>query len=346
MLNTIEIENLRGIQKGKVEGLAPLSILVGSNNSGKSTVLEALYLAASHGHANGWVEMMKRRGWLGLASLGDFFYGGTKACSVKTVFGDGLPGMFTLSFTRYFNKDLMPIGDSAELTRQRTQLDTADEIGSAKHRSTLLIDEEGKRTLPLTTKGAFLEPQKLRRFLDLGTLKVEGTLEDCFDSVQKCGIDARDRAIALCRILQKGLMDLQISKSGDRYVLYILFAKGAVPIYLAGDGMKRLFHIACVLASAAGGLVLIEEPESYLHPRAMEELLKLLWASVSQGTQIVLSTHNLEFLKGVLEPGEGRDLSKAAVFLTKLEDGQFSALNIPGPRAAERLIEIGEDLRR
>ena len=47
MIESIEIENLRGIAHGKLEGLTRLTILVGPNGSGKSTILDALLLAAS-----------------------------------------------------------------------------------------------------------------------------------------------------------------------------------------------------------------------------------------------------------------------------------------------------------
>jgi recombinational DNA repair ATPase RecF len=47
MIRSVEFENLRGVRAGKVEGLSELSILVGPNNCGKTTTLEALLLAAS-----------------------------------------------------------------------------------------------------------------------------------------------------------------------------------------------------------------------------------------------------------------------------------------------------------
>jgi predicted ATPase len=47
MIRSVEITNLRGIQSGKLENLTPLTILVGPNSSGKSTVLDALLIAAS-----------------------------------------------------------------------------------------------------------------------------------------------------------------------------------------------------------------------------------------------------------------------------------------------------------
>ncbi len=46
----LRIENLRGIRDGTLDGLTDVNILVGRNNSGKSTVLDALTLAAAHSH--------------------------------------------------------------------------------------------------------------------------------------------------------------------------------------------------------------------------------------------------------------------------------------------------------
>ena len=44
MLSSLEIKNFKGIREGKISGLAQVNVLVGRNNSGKSTVLDALLL--------------------------------------------------------------------------------------------------------------------------------------------------------------------------------------------------------------------------------------------------------------------------------------------------------------
>ena len=41
---TLEIENFRGIKKLEVKDLNSINIFVGKNNSGKSSILEALFL--------------------------------------------------------------------------------------------------------------------------------------------------------------------------------------------------------------------------------------------------------------------------------------------------------------
>ena len=44
MITNLRLKNFRGIKEGELE-LAPLTILLGGNNSAKSTILEALFLA-------------------------------------------------------------------------------------------------------------------------------------------------------------------------------------------------------------------------------------------------------------------------------------------------------------
>lgn len=51
MIESIQIRDFRGIQQGQIKGLRQLNLLVGPNNSGKSTLMEALYLAGTVGRS-------------------------------------------------------------------------------------------------------------------------------------------------------------------------------------------------------------------------------------------------------------------------------------------------------
>jgi len=47
IVRRIEIENFRGIRKASIDGFNQLTILIGKNGTGKSSILEALYLVSS-----------------------------------------------------------------------------------------------------------------------------------------------------------------------------------------------------------------------------------------------------------------------------------------------------------
>ena len=57
MIKRVGLENFRGVRKGELE-LAPLTILLGANNSGKTTVLEALLLAHGPAHRQPYPDVI------------------------------------------------------------------------------------------------------------------------------------------------------------------------------------------------------------------------------------------------------------------------------------------------
>jgi hypothetical protein len=184
------------------------------------------------------------------------------------------------------------------------------------------------------------------RFVGVDTLRRPTDYEELFSKAIGVGKPVEDALVALCAALRPATKSLRILKKDDAFILHTVDEDGAIPLYLAGDGLRRLFRIACHLAEARDGVVLIEEPECFQHPKAMDDFTRLLWAAVGQGTQVVFSTHSLELLANVFAAEEGRDLSKACILRTRLDDGKLHTGIIDGAEARERLHDVGEDLRR
>src|SRR5436853_7260436 len=59
-IDEFTISRFRGIRDLKLEGLGQINLLVGENNSGKTSVLEALFL---------FCDSLNRRKWLDIASM-------------------------------------------------------------------------------------------------------------------------------------------------------------------------------------------------------------------------------------------------------------------------------------
>jgi hypothetical protein len=47
MIRSIVVENLRGIKKCVIDDLRDVNIFIGRNGAGKSTILEAIYIASA-----------------------------------------------------------------------------------------------------------------------------------------------------------------------------------------------------------------------------------------------------------------------------------------------------------
>jgi len=62
MIHSIEITGYRALHDFKMDGLGRVNLLVGKNNSGKTSVLEALYLLVTNGDPQAFWRVLSRRG--------------------------------------------------------------------------------------------------------------------------------------------------------------------------------------------------------------------------------------------------------------------------------------------
>ncbi|MFA5773051.1 MAG: ATP-binding protein [Candidatus Paceibacterota bacterium] len=67
-----------------------------------------------------------------------------------------------------------------------------------------------------------------------------------------------------------------------------------------GDGLKAYLKILYALFNPAKDVIIIDEPEAFLHSPQRRSLGKFIADNASSGKQIFISTHDSEFLRGVL----------------------------------------------
>jgi len=71
MIESIQIKNFRGIQSGRMDRFRKFNLLIGPNNSGKSAVLEAIYLASTSDRAARITDRQKQLSYDGQTSDND-----------------------------------------------------------------------------------------------------------------------------------------------------------------------------------------------------------------------------------------------------------------------------------
>lgn len=94
-----------------------------------------------------------------------------------------------------------------------------------------------------------------------------------------------------------------------------------------GFGLTQLFPILVeVLSSRSGDMVIVENPEVHLHPRAQQEIGVLLAKVASTGVQVIVETHSDHVLNGVrLAVKCGRSVDAEQVKIHFFSRGEDSA---------------------
>jgi predicted ATPase len=347
MITSVAIEGFRGVREGAVEGLAPISILVGPNNTGKSTVLEAIAAVGLGGDARGVAGLLLRRGGPPLNALARTVWHGAKQASVSVGVGGAEPGEQWVTrigvggpqrIDRFEQNRRLGLDESMEAIR----VDAARGLQSIQ--TSAYVDIKGKRSEFFIESGGIPEAPHAFVFVDVEAVRGAGELEDAYsriDEAKQLGTVVK----ALGRSMG-GLTDLRILKVGTEFLLHTFFAdEPPVPAYLAGDGFKRFLALAAAAVATPKGVVLLEEPEVFQHPRYLRELATLLLLAARGGTQIILSTHSLELIDLLLLAPEAEGQGYPAMHRLSLHEGKLRSTSIPSEDAARGREGLLEDLR-
>jgi hypothetical protein len=192
-------------------------------------------------------------------------------------------------------------------------------------------------------KGLAAQPFAVK-LVDVEAVRAGGALEDAYSRIEQAGkIGTVVRALGRS---MPGLTDLRILKVDTNFILNA-FCGGQrpVPAYLAGDGFKRFLELAAAAVDTPDGVVLLEEPETYQHPRYLQEIATLLHLVAKGGTQIILSTHSIELIDLLLHAPEAEGLPYPAVHRMGLFEGRLRATSIDREKAIIARDELLEDLR-
>lgn len=97
-----------------------------------------------------------------------------------------------------------------------------------------------------------------------------------------------------------GIPDITAQSGGNINLIFRNEEKTPIQLHELGDGLKEAIILAAICIANHKKIIIIEEPELYLHPRAMRELRRLFIDEIDG--QVIVSTHN-PIMLGEIEEG-------------------------------------------
>lgn len=102
-------------------------------------------------------------------------------------------------------------------------------------------------------------------------------------------------------------VNINIEPAGADFKLNYKFSREGQPMteemaaVNVGYGVTYVLPIlVAILSAKPGSLILIENPEAHIHPKAQAELMKLIMRAVKAGIQIIMETHSDHIMNGAL----------------------------------------------
>ena len=369
MYSSVLISGYRGLKSFKLDGLGRINLLVGTNNSGKTSILECIELLRSAGSSHVLTTILGRRGEWGYSSdeeRQDYL-------DVTHLFANHeLPGEFAVkgvgtgARNSLFSSECLESSVTVAVTDfRRSQLSLMAEG---------LLEEDGQLALNVswsgpreefkarvTSEGLLRWPgaRRTSRFRDntsesvqfirtngMTTMDVVRLFDEIVLTEQEQHVTEALRIIdrSIERIASVGIeRPPHVREGPGGVVLKLDGVPYRVPIGSAGDGMWRMLGLALALSNAKGGVLLVDEIDTGLHYSVMENMWRMVSErAIALDVQVFATTHSrdcYESLASVVRPDSGSpDATIQRIDARRKQAVRFS--NDAVVAAAERGIEV------
>lgn len=330
MLSRLEIHNLRGVRSLKLDDVGLVNIIVGPNNAGKTTVLEAIRLIVSGDPAalrRRSRSMVERR----VRSLKEqFLYAflENQAGNVISVSGtlNDLDFDATIKIQSARSRSEQPV------LLEDPEVDPVDDVIDSllQHGEELVVKVVQKApsrtagqptviiTVPLADSGRPVDWHGKRKFSggafpDLPRTVWLGTERNAswahasrYSTLVRLGL--HERLVAVLRHFEPRLKALIVltepgSSAAMRPVLEVdLGDLIRLPLESLGDGFSSALSIISAIATTPAGLCLVDEIENGIYHDGQEDVWRAVYDMAKRGqTQVWATTHSLECIRAAYD---------------------------------------------
>jgi len=355
-IENLQINRYRGIKNLQIANLGKINIIVGGNNSGKTSTLEAIQLLCTPNKYD-LIRLARQRenyrsSLKGMGTLDSFLYLFDAKEKNK---------VYSLNIAGKICGELNRVSVTGELVEQLV------DPGELEERNPFTIDSQTiEYQEEVQTFVGYMESSLLKSKINLDINKYSRLignatrfklLETAFVRVVEHIIHdpvsnlirekrVKEEAVQLLKIFDDTVTDIRYVKDDRSYFAMISSSDGGeIPLSAYGDGMKKALTILNAMMRAKEGVVLIDEFETALHTAAMRQVFKfILEISKQLNIQLFLTTHNIEALDKLLECAETSISDVRVIRLRKKADRTFASV-IEGQEALEERNEYNMELR-
>ncbi|MGL4521805.1 MAG: AAA family ATPase [Bacilli bacterium] len=364
------IQHFRGIHNLEIEHLNHVNIIAGDNNSGKTSVLEALLFLKNPNDLSNILQVMNIRNTNSFtASRYEHFINFFPKLEGELIIE--LSGVYKNKQINYSLKgnEHVVSRDMAKALAEMTptkrnlfvhsgeEIEGIEEVDTFIGKSITMINDEiiHQEKVELDVYSISERRQILRdTFIPMTYLGPSDHLtQNVFHK-----IIANDEYKTIClhvlQLFDPDIVDMLLlkGKGSKRINAYIKHAKlGNMPLSTYGDGVKKVLSLANAIACASQGILLIDEIETAIHSKYYEDIFGfLVKAARAFDVQLFITTHSIEAIDALLEipkyeEGAADDpLSIITFKKNKGEDKTYSRV-LSGKRARENRQQFGFEVR-
>jgi AAA15 family ATPase/GTPase len=379
-LKNFKVTSFRGIKNLEVEDIGNINIIVGDNNSGKTSVLEAIMLLRNTKEFTNVVSVARLRE--------NSFYS-----PFRTSVYDNFLFMFDQT------TDIMKIGVEGNISGKEVGMNLTGTIEKIMVDYSDLNDRGFSRAHGAPDSETVGDDTEINAFIGKLTntiydingkqvtewdeikyhqyTRITGTRISNPYIVDMAYVSPTDHnngnvfgrivrndsykeiVLKVLQLFDKDIEDLLYLKSDQtaRPIEYIKHGKlGNMPLLTYGDGIKKVLLLANSIAKAQGGILLIDEIETAIHAKYYDDIFKFIIKACMQfNIQLFATTHSIEAVDAILATqynqnkevydATNKDLIRVITFRQDKKKNKSLARVLSGKEVFENRNNFGFEVR-
>lgn len=341
-LRSLAVEGFRTFDQLHLPRLGRANLFVGKNNTGKSSLLEAIRIYVTRAVPSVLAEILTSRDEM--ARDRDLIQGEVNLAQAIGAYAQLFHGRADEWGSGRDIRIADPRSHRAPLSIAREWLERvpSEQLPFADFEGAVDLEGMGRPVLTVRFRG---EPRFIpvdvdpRRILPRSIRESEALARHAF--IGPNGMTGREAAtlwdqIALTELEDQVVRTLRIitpdidriSAVGERGVERVIVAKTAearrpVPLRSMGDGMSRLLGIALGMATSQGGVLLVDEIENGIHFSVQERLWELIFRESRRlNLQVFATTHSWDCIEAFQRAARRDHGEEAALIRLDRRDGR------------------------
>lgn len=329
MITSLQIRNFRGLKDVTLNELRRVNLLVGGNDTGKTSILEAIVLLLGDASAISQLPTAFRNNQSGgTPSNGSddrenfwawLFYDRDPANSINIVAASGSTSKISISTK----------GGSTSPIIIRTDIPGERHVVEFQHSSVQVAGQSpphGVRLAILSIRPP--HPVQLAEKYNQVALESDGEIR--FENMMR---EVEPRL--------KRLRYAKLPGTGSPLVFADIGLSRAVPSTQMGQAFNRLLHIYAEILTSKSNILLIDEIENGIFSESLSLIWKGLFAVCEQqNVQIFATTHSRECVMAAHAAAEGRGKDELSVQRLQIVKGNVEAVRL-GKQHLEVAAEMG-----
>ena len=330
-LSYLNIRHFKGIENLELNDLSNVNIIVGENNSGKTSVLEAISLLQSQDSIKTMLKHISRS-------------------------ESSYPSKFELFLEifpkeQYISKNIQINSIINGLARE---LKIDGNLIEKMFRGTVSVKLDNEKLI--NKDMVFKENQVIKDSSSYDIIKIiyitpydhfkDGLINKTIENIKE---SEKDKIIKLLQMFDSNILDFKILSTNNKdnpMTTYIKHKKyGFMPLFSFGDSIKKVLTLASAVISAKQGILLVDEIETAIHKNMINEVFKwFIEACREFEVQLICTTHSLEAIDGMII-GVGKETDSLSCFRIEIYDEKIYGTKFSGNKLKDIRTLLGQDVR-